>query len=180
MGRAAKKPETGNSARLAASRRQPRPDRAEKAKAPSSARPRGGRGSARGAGRAKGEAGPSSFLARIFKFVVLLAFMAVLGFSIVLIADVGLTLVGGMRFGQITFAELLDKVQDRFLDRDLPAPKPKAAKKAPSTTAAKAPTSERAPEAAPRPDEYARQLEHRPDPEVEAARDRLNDLLKKL
>ena len=122
---------------------------------------------------------------RLFKFCVLLVVMAVLGFSVVLVADVGLTVVGGMKFGQITFAQLVDKIEDRFFDRDVPLPKPRADKKTaaakPSSPApSSSPAVERAPVEAPRPDEYARHLEPRPDPEVEAARDRLNDLLKKL
>jgi hypothetical protein len=180
VGRAAKKPETGTSARLAAGRRGRGADkpagRGADKRGASASRPRGGRG----AGRDKETR--ASLPARLLKFVLLLAFMAVLGFSVVLVVDVGLTLVGGMRFGQITFAELFDKVGDRLFDRDLPAPKPRATRKAPTTTPAPAPApvADRAPATAPRPDEYGQRLQHRPDPEIEAARDRLDDLLRKL
>jgi hypothetical protein len=125
----------------------------------------------------------------MFKFGVLLVVMAVLGFSIVLVADVGLKVVGGMKFGQITFAELVDKIEDRFFDRDVPVARPKVAKKPagrggtpppPTPTSPPATPAERAPVEAPRADEYARHVEPRADPEVEAARDRLNDLLRKL
>jgi hypothetical protein len=189
VGRAAKKSESGTSGRLAASRRGAWNERKDSGPPSRGA----GRGAGRSAGRASGGKGRGkasssspSLVLRFFKFCVLLVVMAVLGFSVVLVADVGLTVVGGMKFGQITFAELVDKIENRFFDRDVPLPKPKADKKvvatkpsaAPSTPAA--PAAERAPVEAPRPDEYARHLEPRPDPEVEAARDRLNDLLKKL
>ncbi len=110
--------------------------------------------------------------------------MAVMGFSVVLLADVGLGVVGRMKFGQITFAELVDKIEDRFFDRDLPLPRPKPTPKrsssAPSAAPAKATSPARAPVEAPGAEEYKRHLEPRPDPEVEAARDRLQDLLKRL
>jgi hypothetical protein len=191
VGRAAKTAETGTSGRLAASRRKAwnergddRPAPAGKAKSRGKPAPKG-RG-AKGKAKERSTSSPS-LLVRFFRLVSLLACMAVLGFAIVLVADVGLTLVGGMRFGQITFAQLFDKVQDRVLDRDVPKPVPKAAPRkapapvtSPATTPGATPATERAPEAAPRPDEYAKHLEQRPDPEVEAARDRLNDLLKRL
>jgi hypothetical protein len=185
VGRAAKKSDAGTSGRLAAGRRGAWNER--KDSGPPS---RGAAGKGRGAGKARGKGGKGgrssspSLLLRMFKFGVLLVVMAVLGFSVVLVADVGLTVVGGMKFGQITFAELVDKIEDRLFDRDVPLPKPKADKKASEAKASSSPApvkaAERAPIAAPRPDEYARHLEPRPDPEVEAARDRLNDLLKKL
>jgi hypothetical protein len=192
VGRAAKTAETGTSGRLAASRRKAwnergddRPAPAGKAKSRGKAAPAGRAAKAKGNAKQRSTSSPS-LVVRFFRLVSLLACMAVLGFALVLVADVGLTLVGGMRFGQITFAQLFDKVQDRVLDRDVPKPVPKAAprKAAPPVTSpatpSAAPTTERAPEAAPRPDEYAKHLEQRPDPEVEAARDRLNDLLKRL
>lgn len=189
MGRAAKKSESGTSGRLAAGRRGAWNERRDSGPPSRGSKPAGkasGKGArAGGKGRGKGgKASSPSLVVRLFKFCALLVVMAVLGFSVVLIADVGLTVVGGMKFGQITFAELFDKVENRFFDRDVPLPKPKTDKKLaakPSTsTPAPAPVTERAPVEAPRPDEYARHLEPRPDPEVEAARDRLNDLLKKL
>jgi hypothetical protein len=181
VGRAAKKSDAGTSGRLAAGRRGAWNER--KDSGPPS---RGAASKGRGAGKARGKGGKSSspsLLLRMFKFGVLLVVMAVLGFSVVLVADVGLTVVGGMKFGQITFAQLVDKIEDRFFDRDVPLPKPKADKKASEAKAsspAPVKAAERAPVAAPRPDEYVRHLEPRPDPEVDAARDRLNDLLKRL
>lgn len=120
---------------------------------------------------------------------MLLALMAVLGFALVLIADVGQNLVGGVRFGDITFKDLVDKVKDRVLDRDVPEPKKKAAAKTtpkaerPRAGGRTTPTTDtatptqRAPLQAPSPDDYVRHVEPRVDPEVEQARARLDALL---
>lgn len=135
--------------------------------------------------KGRGRSAPASPLARAFKLVVLIAMMASLGFAAVLVADVGFKVLGGMKFGQITFAELVDKVQDRVFDHDVPeakkkppaAPKPtKPRSSSPSTTRVEA--SDRAPLPAPRPDEYVKAIEPRTDPEVEQARARLDQLLK--
>jgi hypothetical protein len=182
VGRAAKKAETGSSGRLAAGRRGAWNERKDGGTPPRAAgRGKGGRSARAGGAR-------PSLLLRLFKFGVLLVVMAVVGFSVVLVADVSLKVVGGMKFGQITFAELVDKIEDRFFDRDVPLPRPRTAKaakptKAPSTTNASSsptPAPERAPREAPRAEEYARHVEPRPDAELEAARDRLNELLRKL
>jgi len=184
VGRAAKKAETGSSGRLAAGRRgawNERKDGGGGAPPGAARRDKGGKASRAGTPK-------PSLLLRLFKFGVLLVVMAVVGFSVVLVADVGLKVVGGMKFGQITFAELVDKVEDRFFDRDVPLPRPKSAKAAkpardPAQTSAPsspAPDPVRAPLPAPRAEEYPRHVEPRPDPEIEAARDRLNELLRKL
>lgn len=156
-------------------------DRAER---PAPPRKAGGKGK-------KGRGASPSPFARFMKLMMIIAFMGALGFGAVLIADVGLTLLGGMKFGDITFAELVDKVQARVFDHDVP----EARKKAPATGAHKAtkkprPSSSsssgsnvaapvvRAPMAAPSPDAYAKEAVARPDPEVEQARARLDQLLK--
>lgn len=130
--------------------------------------------------------------------MVLLGFMACLGFGIVLVLDVGMTLIGGIHLGQITFAELVDKVHDRVFDKDVPEPakkkaeaaKPKAKKPSPSSSPtsaaapvaapAEAPAEPRAELPAPAPSEYAREAAPRQDVEVVEARERLDRLLKGL
>jgi len=168
--------ETPDAGRIAATRRKgrgPAVDRAERA--PSGKAARGKKG--------KGRSAPASPLARAFKLMVLIAMMASLGFAVVLVGDVGLKVLGGMKFGQITFAELVDKVQDRVFDHDVPeakkkpAPAPKPVRPRASSPSSSEP-AERAPLPAPRPEEYVKAIEARPDPEVEQARARLDQLLK--
>lgn len=171
--------ETPKAGRIAATRRKgrgPAVDRAERAPVSGKA----GKGK-----KGKGRSAPASPLARAFKLVLLIAMMASLGFAVVLVADVGFKLVGGMKFGQITFAELIDKVQDRVFDHDVPeakkkptpAPKPTKPRSSPPSSAPSS-TADRAPLPAPRADEYVKAIEPRPDPEVEQARARLDQLLK--
>ena len=121
-------------------------------------------------------------MARLFKLITLLVFMAVLGFAVVLVVDVGASLLGSVRFGQVTFADLVAKLSDRVFDRDVPQPRPakkSVAKAAPTTTAKPAASAARAPMPAPRPEAYARHVEA-VDPEVQAARQRLDQLLNRL
>ena len=176
-GDVARPKETPQAGRIAATRRKgrgPAVDRAERA--PSGKAARGKKG--------KGRSAPASATARAFKLLLLIAMMASLGFAVVLVADVSFKVLGGMKFGQITFAELVDKVQDRVFDHDVPeakkkktpAPKP-ARPQAPSAPSSSEP-AERAPLPAPRPAEYVKAIEARPDPEVAQARARLDQLLK--
>ena len=119
---------------------------------------------------------------------MLVMMMAALGFGTVLILDVGMTLVGGLKLGSLTFSELVDKVSDRVFDHDVPeakkkntsVPKPRAAPQRSSAGAVEATPATRAPLEAPSPDAYARDAVVRPDPEVKAARERLDQLLKGL
>ena len=123
VSRTRSKPDASSAGRIATSRRADRSARAEPpAKKVAASSGRGGKG--KGKGKAK-----SSPAARFFKLIVLLGFMACLGFGIVLVLDVGMTLIGGIHLGQITFAELVDKVHDRVFDKDVPEP----AKKKPGT-----------------------------------------------
>jgi hypothetical protein len=182
------KPDASSAGRIATSRRADRGARAEppaKKVAVSSGRGKKGKGKT-----------TSSPVARLFKLIVLLGFMACLGFGIVLVLDVGMSLIGGIHLGQITFAELVDKVHDRVFDKDLPEPakkkaeaaKPKAKKSASSSTAsssvaaapAEAPAEPRAELPAPPPSEYAKEAAPRQDVEVVEARERLDRLLKGL
>jgi hypothetical protein len=149
-------------------------DRAERA--PSGKAARGKKG--------KGRSAPASAAARAFKLLLLIAMMASLGFAVVLVADVSFKVLGGMKFGQITFAELVDKVQDRVFDHDVPEAKkkttatPKPARPRASSSPSSSEPAVRAPLPAPRPEEYVKAIEARPDPEVAQARARLDQLLK--
>ena len=185
VGQARKKTEGGSAGRLAAGRRPARGDDEPRSKSAASSK----KGLAKGKKGKKGKLSANP-IARLFKLIVLLGFMAVMGFALVLIADVGASLVGNVKFGDITFRDLVDKVSDRVLDRDVPEPKKKPAPKvtpAPttkkpsssSTTPSKPETPEppRAPLQAPSPEDYARHVEPRVDPEVEQARARLDALL---
>lgn len=172
--------ETPQAGRIAATRRKgrgPAADRAERA-------PTTGKG-ARG-GKGRGRAASASPLARGFKLLLLIVMMATLGFAVVFVADVGVRVLGGLRLGEITVAELLDKVQDRVFDHDVPeakkktTPTPKPTKPRSLPPPSRAEAAERAPLPAPRPEEYAKAVESRPDPEVEQARARLDQLLKGL
>lgn len=184
------KPDASSAGRIATSRRADRGARAEPPAKKVAAS--GGRGGKKGKGKAK-----SSPAARFFKLIVLLGFMACLGFGIVLVLDVGMSLIGGIHLGQITFAELVDKVHDRVFDKDVPEPakkkteaqKPKPKKPASSSTTssvpvaaapAEAPAEPRAELPAPAPSEYAKEAAPRQDVEVVEARERLDRLLKGL
>lgn len=197
VSRARLKPDASSAGRIATSRRADRgPARAERqparepAKKPAkSAGKKGGKGK---------KVAVSPFL-RLCKLVMLITFMAMLGFGIVLVVDVGLTLMGGIHLGSITFAELIDKVEARVFDRDLPEPmkkkpapaakpKPKA-KRSPVVSSssssapaavAELPETERAELPAPAPADYAKDVEPREDVEVVEARARLDRLLKGL
>ena len=169
--------ENPQAGRIAATRRKgrgPAVDRAERA--PSGKAARGKKG--------KGRSAPASAAARAFKLLLLIAMMASLGFAVVLVADVSFKVLGGMKFGQITFAELVDKVQDRVFDHDVPEAKkkttatPKPARPRASSSPSSSEPAVRAPLPAPRPEEYVKAIEARPDPEVAQARARLDQLLK--
>ena len=193
VGQARKKTEGGSAGRLAAGRRPSRGAGRDVEKPPKASAGKGGlRGKAK---KAKGSAGASSPLrgrsgpvARGFKLVVLLGLMALVGFAGVLIIDVGASLIGRARFGDITVADLVDKVKDRVFDRDVPEPKKKPAPKAEkekteaSKPAKKTPTSTLPPGAqpAPSPEDYAKHVAPTRDPEVDKAKERLDALLKKL
>lgn len=180
MGQARKKTEGGSAGRLAAGRRPGRGVEKPPAKS-------GGKSAGKGLkGKAK-KAGSTNPIARGFKLVVLLGLMAVVGFALVLVVDVGASIVGRARFGEITFADLFDKVSDRVLDRDVPEPKKKdpakaAAQKTTTTTKPEAapPKTSSTPQKAPSPEDYAKHVEPQQDPEVEQAKQRLDALLKNL
>jgi hypothetical protein len=176
--------------RIAASRRGRRDAPAERApKAPAAERGKAGseRGKKGKGGRGKKSA-PSSPAGKAFKLLMLVVLMAGLGFGTVLILDVGLTLVGSLKLGNLTFNELGHKVADRVFDHDVPEVKKKtgassARSKPQSRAATEAPTATpaaRAPLPAPAPDDYAKEVALRPDPEVADAKARLNRLLQGL
>ena len=188
VGQTRKKTEGGSAGRLAAGRR---PSRGDDKPAPKARSGKSGglKGKAKKAG-----AGSSNPIARGFKLIVLLALMAVVGFALVLVVDVGASIVGRAPFfkdarGDITFADLFDKVGTRVLDRDVPEPKKKPApstktqpttQKKTSTVEAPPPKTSSTPQVAPSPEDYAKHVEPRKDPEVEQAKARLDALLKNL
>ena len=190
VSRARLKPDASPSGRIATSRRAERGPRADRAPAPTTKK---APAKAVGKGRSKGKKATAGPVARFFKLIVLLSFMMMLGFGVVLVVDVGLTLVGGIHLGSITFAELVDKVEARVFDRDLPGPTKKkteatprakartkvAPSAAPTTTTAPVIT-DRAELPAPSPDDYAKAVAPRKDVEVVEARARLDRLLKGL
>ncbi len=106
--------------------------------------------------------------------LMLVLLMAGLGFGTVLILDVGLTLVGSLKLGNLTFNELGHKVADRVFDHDVPEVKKKtgasSARSKPqpqSRAATEAPTATpaaRAPLPAPAPDDYAKEVACVPTP----------------
>lgn len=140
-------------------------------------------------GRGKSAHTPSAF-ARALRLVFLMATMAALGFVVVLVLDLSMKVIGSVKLGQVTFAELIDKVESRVFDHDVPEPAKKGTSK--KTTATVPPpreqtppssassSSPRAPIAAPAPDVWKRDAVTKPDPEVEQARARLDELLKRL
>ncbi|HEY1098033.1 MAG TPA: hypothetical protein VGF99_03855 [Myxococcota bacterium] len=188
MSRARTKQDASPAGRIATSRRADRGARADRAPPKKAAAPAG---KARGRGK---KGAPASPIARFFKLCVLLGFMAMLGFGIVLVVDVGLTVLGGIHLGSITFAELVDKVEARVFDRDVPEPlkkKPEAAtpakpkpraKPQPSSSPTPEPVAaeERAELPAPPPNDYGKAVAPRTDVEVVEARARLDRLLKGL
>lgn len=156
--------------------------------------------------RARGSAGRGgvSRVARAFKMLVLIVAFLAIGFFGVLVIDVGASVVGQVRLGEVTVAGLWEKVKDRFLDNDVPrTPEPPSAaqrssaprrpRAAPDAPTPASPASEarasggraseaRAPVPASRPEDDARHVDHGPrvDPQVERARRRLDALLERL
>jgi hypothetical protein len=163
--------------RIAARRRETTSERAPKvAKAAKAAK------AAKGA---RGGKGRPSAIARLFKLGVLVAAFLCIGFFVVLVIDVGASLVGSVKLGpDTTISAIWDKVVARVLDEDVPRPpaeRPRAPVAAPKPRArAGAPVVERAPVEAARPEEDAKHVETRTDPEVERAKKRLDEILGRL
>ena len=146
MARALSQTKSGGTAGRIAARRVDRGSgRSAERAAPKKARVQKSSGG-RGKKSARGEA-PA--VLKAMKLVLLLAFMAVLGFAVVLVVDVGLTLMGGLHLGNVTFSELVEKVEDRVFDRDLPEPRSSQKAKAPPTTSKPAPKAKAKPKARP-------------------------------
>ena len=128
------------------------------------------------------KARPAGTAPRLLKLGMLVASFCLVGFFVVLVFDVGARLVGKLHLGGASIAELVDKVVDRVLDRDVPRArepeKPRVS--APSRPGSKAPEGARAPQPAARPEDDARHVQTRPDPQVEQAKQRLDDLLRRL
>jgi hypothetical protein len=101
--------------------------------------------------------------------------MLVIGFFVVLVVDVTSSLVGRVKFGETSMQDLWGKVVDRVLDRDVP----RVQDAKPKNIERSAPPP-RAPLPAARPEDDARHVERAPDPQVEDARQRLDDLLQRL
>lgn len=137
--------------------------------------------------------GPSA-IGRLFKLLVLVAAFVCIGFFVVLVIDVGASLIGSVKLAEhTTIAAVWDKVVARVLDEDVPKPveKPRTPGHAQSTAQPKPkPTAprveERAPMKAERPEDDARHEDtrthrtHRTDPEVERAKKRLDEILGRL
>lgn len=155
--------------------------------------PRDGRTPARGVKKPPGKGkkargAPASSWKPAVRLFVLMGVMALIGFFAVLVVDVSASLVGRMSFGETTLAGLWEKVVDRVLDRDVPrlpekrAPAPPPARRAPAPVRPSSPEARAPVPVAPHPEEDARHVEQRarPDPQVEQAQRRLDDLLKRL
>lgn len=117
---------------------------------------------------------------RALKLAVLVACCCLVGFFAVLVVDVGAAVMGRLDVGGGSFGQLVDKVVDRVLDRDVPrareVERPRAAPpKAPSSSRAA-----RAPLPAARPEDDARHVEVHADPQVERAKERLDEILRRL
>lgn len=176
MARAAQRDrnESSTANRIAARRRETTSDRTIE-RAPK------GKGS-KGA-RAKGGKGRPSGIARLFKLGVLIAAFLCIGFFVVLVIDVGASLVGSVKLGQdTTIAAIWEKVVARVLDEDVPRPPVEKPRPAPAVRPARPtrPVTERAPVEAARPEEDARHVDTRSDPEVERAKQRLDEILGRL
>jgi hypothetical protein len=178
----AQKAESGGAAgRVAARRRDTSRDGRQPTRAAAAPKKRGG-----------ARASDGSALKRSLRLVGLMALMGLIGFFAVLVIDVSASLVGKVSLGDTTMSGLWDKVVDRVLDRDVPrlpdAPRARSERPVVKRPAPRvqAPTAEpvRAPvPAAPLPEEDARHVQQsapRADPQVEQARKRLDDLLKRL
>lgn len=120
---------------------------------------------------------------RALKLALLAASFCLVGFFVVLVIDVGASLAARLNLGGSSVAELVDKVIDRVLDRDVPrareADKPRAGP-ARAKASSSPPRTPRAPEPAQRPEDDARHVEARPDPQVEQAKQRLDEILRRL
>ena len=192
VSRARLKPDASSAGRIATSRRADRSGERSPARERQPAKASARKPTGKKSGKGRQIASP---FARLCKLSMLIAFMAMLGFGVVLVVDVGLTMMGGIHLGSITFAELIDKIEARVFDRDVPEPmkkkptltprpKPKA-KRTPvvsssSSTVVEQPETERAELPAPPPADYAKDVEPRTDVEVVEARARLDRLLKGL
>ena len=138
---------------------------------------------------------------KIAKLVLLVGAMLCIGFFAVLLVDVAGSIVGHVKLGDITVVDVLHKMVDRVLDRDVPrtsepsraAPAPAkphagTSSSAPSSSSASSAASEssaaRAPLPAANPEDDARHVEHvveaRPDPEVQQAKERLDELFRRI
>lgn len=126
--------------------------------------------------------GSGSGARRAIKLAFLITCFLVVGFFVVLVVDVGASLAGRLDFGGSSVAELVGKVIDRVLDRDVPrAREPERTRPAQQRgSVAASPRTPRAPEPAIRPEEDARHVEARPDPQVEHAKQRLDEILRRL
>lgn len=184
MGAAKAEKDKGAAAQVAARRRAPRGS----AEAKTARSPKGGK-SGKSARGGKGSRG--SGILRALKLLVLVLCFGCIGFFAVLVLDVGSSLLGKVRLGETTVDEVWAKVVDRFLDNDVPRAPDAPPKATPSRRLPRPPssgprtiTAERAPIEAARPEADARHVTERPDrirdPEVEAARKRLDDLLGRL
>lgn len=117
---------------------------------------------------------------RGFKLLMLVGAMLCIGFFAVLVIDVSMTFLGKMKLGEVTVVELWHKMTDRVLDRDVPRAEPPVVKTAPRPKPA--PVTARAPMPAVKPEEDARHVVERADvdPQVQRAKQRLDDLLGRL
>ena len=121
----------------------------------------------------------SSTLAKGLKLLTLVGAMLCIGFFAVLVVDVSMTLVGKVKLGEVTVVQLWHKMTDRVLDRDVPRADPPVARATPKPRAQPTPTT-RAPLPAVRPEDDARHVVEPEDPQVQRAKQRLDDLLGRL
>lgn len=127
----------------------------------------------------------------MLKLALLVGAFVCIGFFVVLVVDVGSSLVGSVKLGDTTVSALWDKVVARVLDEDVPraeaTPARAAAHAQPRSPsrAAFPPEPARAPVRVASPEEDARHVDGgarpaRSDPEVERAKARLDEILGRL
>lgn len=122
------------------------------------------------------------------KLLLLVGAVAVIGFFAVLVVDVSATLLGRVHVGPSTASAVWHKVVDRVLDRDVPRTQPSSSSSSSAPTQrpsfgpahAGAAPFERPPLPATRPEDDARHTGPRRDPQLERAKQRLDDLLGRL
>ena len=155
----------GTAGRVAARRREGRPDKKHRA-------------------RGQSPKGSGSRFARLAKLALLVGAFVCIGFFAVLVIDVGAGLIGSIKLGDTTLSMVWDKVVARVLDEDVPRAEAPARPRPPVRSASRPAPLEaaRAPVKVASPEKDARHVDTRPrpDPEIERAKARLDEILGRL